>query len=282
MTHPEGASLHLGGDAWAHPTLEPRLQPIETATLYPGNPRRGDQDAITNSIRDLGLYAGIITQTSTGHVLVGNHRLKALIELGATRVPVDTVDVDDTRAAAIVARDNHTSDLGSYDDSDLLALLTADENVLALSGYLQEDVDALRRAADDPGIPPEYTRRTDSLIYTPTAEEPPPVPSLVNRTKANALIREVVEADLPDEVRDFLIAAANRHLVFDYARIAEWYAHAEPGVQRLMEASALVIPDLEDAIAHGFVRLSTRLAGILDQDLHEREAQDAAGVAYRA
>ena len=98
--HPPGATLHLGGEAWAHPSLADRLVPIEDAIPYPGNPRRGDQDAITASIRDLGLYTGVVLQRSTGHILVGNHRRHALIALGAAQIPVDYLDVDDPRAAA--------------------------------------------------------------------------------------------------------------------------------------------------------------------------------------
>ena len=157
--HPPGADLHLGGDAWAHPSLEPRLIPIEDAIPYPGNPRRGDQDAITASIRDLGLYTGVVLQRSTGHILVGNHRRHALIALGAAQIPVDYLDVDDTRAAAIVARDNRTSDLGGYDDGDLLALLTADDDVLALSGYDDDDLAVIRRSLDP-------------AVYTPPIDTP--------------------------------------------------------------------------------------------------------------
>lgn len=146
--HPDGATLHLGGDAWASPDLEPLLVPIDTVTLYPDNPRRGDQDAITSSIRDHGLYAGVVTQTATTHVLVGNHRLRALHTLGATRVPATLMDVDDTRARAIVARDNLTSDRGGYDLTEQLALLEAlkAEDALLGSGYVEEDLDDLRRA----------------------------------------------------------------------------------------------------------------------------------------
>lgn len=146
QTTPPGATLHLGGQAYAHPDLAPLLYPIESLTPYPGNPRRGDQDAITASIAELGLYRAVIVQRSTGHVLAGNHTLRALVDLGADEAPVTWVDVDDTRAAAIVARDNRTSDLGGYDDADLLALLTADDDVLALTGYDDEDLIDLRRA----------------------------------------------------------------------------------------------------------------------------------------
>ena len=51
----------------------------------------------------------------------------------------------------------------------------------------------------------------------------------------------------------FLIRAANRHIVFNYKKIAEYYPHATPEVQKLMERSALVIIDINDAIHYGYV-----------------------------
>lgn len=92
-TTPPGAVLHLGGDAWAHPDLEPLLVPLDSVTPYPGNPRRGDQPAITASIRDHGLYAGVVAQRSTGHIVVGNHRRHGLVDLGADRLPVTFLDI---------------------------------------------------------------------------------------------------------------------------------------------------------------------------------------------
>lgn len=159
--HPPGASLHLGGDAWASPDLEPLLVPIGDALPFPGNPRRHDQDNITASIRDHGLYQGIVGQAATGHTMVGNGRLAALRELGATRVPRTLLDVPDDRARAIVARDNQTSDASTNDDAALLALLApleSDAALLALSGYGTDDL-ALLRAAGEPGI---YTPPVDA------------------------------------------------------------------------------------------------------------------------
>lgn len=277
-TPPPGADLHLGGDAYAHPSLKPRLVPIGDVTPYPGNPRRGDQDAITSSIRDLGLYAGVVVQRSTGHIVVGNHRRHALLELGAEVIPVDYLDVTDTRAAAIVARDNRTSDLGGYDDADLLALLTADEDVLPLSGYDEEDLALLRGLDPEPDDPDRYTRKADPIQYEPHMEEPPAPADLVDRERTNALLSRISAVDdevgLPPEVRHFLIAGAQRHLVFDYAKVAEFYAHATPEVQALMEESALVIIDFKDAISHGYVRLTERLRDLLDRDLEYRAGLD--------
>jgi hypothetical protein len=137
-TTPPGATLHLGGQAYANAALAPLLVPIDTVTPYPGNPRRHDQDNITSSIRDHGLYAAVVVQQSSGYVIVGNGRHQGLLDLGATQVPAIPHDCDDARAAAIVARDNRTSDLSTNDPVDLLALLQAfddDSTLRALAGY---------------------------------------------------------------------------------------------------------------------------------------------------
>lgn len=151
LEHPPGATLHLGGDAYAHPDLETALAPVAELHPYPGNPRRGDQAAITRSIRELGLYRTVIAQSSTHHVLAGNHTLRALRDLGAEHVPVTWVDVDDTRAAAIVARDNLTSDLGAYDEAELGALLSGLGDELPLSGYDDGYLAQLLNQDEDPG-----------------------------------------------------------------------------------------------------------------------------------
>jgi hypothetical protein len=43
---------------------------------------------------------------------------------------------------------------------------------------------------------------------------------------------------------------------FNFQRVADFYAHAGPEVQELMENSALVVVDFNKAIQHGFVHLS--------------------------
>lgn len=63
----------------------------------------------------------------------------------------------------------------------------------------------------------------------------------------------------PEDVAAFLRLAAGRHVRFDYEQIAEWYCHASPEVQRLMEASALVIIDFGQAVERGFIRLNEDL-----------------------
>lgn len=272
-TGPPGATLALGGKAWAHPSLESQLVAAVDLIPYPGNPRRGDQDAITASLRELGLYRALIVQRSTKRILAGNHTYRGLLDLGAEQVPVTWVDVDDDRARAIVARDNRTSDLGEYDDEALLALLLEAGDELALLGYDDADLQALRdvvEGGDDVG---DYTRKIDALRYEPTGEQPA-ADELVDKSKTSELISEIADADLPPDVEKFLIAGAQRHLVFDYQRIAEFYAHADEKVQALMERSALVIIDFDDAISNGFVILADALSEIAALDAADPEAAD--------
>ena len=66
---------------------------------------------------------------------------------------------------------------------------------------------------------------------------------------------------MTDEEKEFLKYAAFRHNVFNYRNIAEYYAHADEEMQALMEKSALVIIDVNDAIANGYATLN---ADILD------------------
>jgi hypothetical protein len=60
---------------------------------------------------------------------------------------------------------------------------------------------------------------------------------------------------LPYDEKNFLLDAARRHNVFNYEKIADYYAHATPEMQNLMERSALVIIDFEKAIQLGYVKL---------------------------
>jgi hypothetical protein len=109
---------------------------------------------------------------------------------------------------------------------------------------------------DAAGAEPErkYTSKIETPIYEPSHERPH-IMLLSDATKTKALIREIDGSVLPEEEKAFLRAAAWRHAVFHYERIADYYAHATPEMQRLMEQSALVIVDFDTAIERGFVRL---------------------------
>ena len=67
-------------------------------------------------------------------------------------------------------------------------------------------------------------------------------------------------------IKEFLLIAANRHVQFDYKQIAEFYPHQSPEIQRLMEESALVIIDADDAIRNGYANFLTTIAELEQLD----------------
>lgn len=106
---------------------------------------------------------------------------------------------------------------------------------------------------DDDG-PKKYTTAAGSPLYVPK-DRRPHILELRDNSRAVTLLREIDAADVTPEEKIFLASAAQRHTVFDYELIADYYAHATPEMQRLMEASALVIVDIDEAIERGYVRL---------------------------
>jgi hypothetical protein len=68
-------------------------------------------------------------------------------------------------------------------------------------------------------------------------------------------MREIENSDLSREEKTFLMNGAQRHIVFNYEKIADYYAHSSKEMQHLMERSALVIIDFEKAVQYGYVKL---------------------------
>lgn len=127
------------------PTLDHLTIPIDQPRPRKDNPRRGDIDAIAESLERSGQYRPIVVNKPTGEILAGNHTYSAAKRLGWTRIAATFVDVDEDQAARIVLADNRTADLGDYDDTLLLDMLKSLDE-LAGTGYTQEDIDALDEA----------------------------------------------------------------------------------------------------------------------------------------
>lgn len=99
-----------------------------------------------------------------------------------------------------------------------------------------------------------YSSKIEAPVYEPK-NKPPHLLELCNDSKAKSLVREIDQSNLREEEKSFLRLAANRHSVFHYEKIADYYSHASIEMQKLMEKSALVIIDFDKAIEGGFVRL---------------------------
>ena len=108
-----------------HSTLDKLIVPIDGLKHYGKNPRRGGVDKIAESLTENGQYKAIVVRAGSNEVLAGNHTLKAAKQLGWDKLAVTFVDVDDDAAARIVLVDNRTNDLATYDDSELVSLLSS-------------------------------------------------------------------------------------------------------------------------------------------------------------
>ena len=100
----------------------------------------------------------------------------------------------------------------------------------------------------------KYTSKIQAPEYTPKNIKPH-ILELYDKSKTTRLIREIDNSNLSIEEKTFLIDAARRHIIFNYEKIADYYAHSSKDMQYFMEKSALVIIDFEKAIQHGYVRL---------------------------
>jgi ParB-like chromosome segregation protein Spo0J len=118
--------------------------PINSLEGYPTNPRRGDIDAIAQSLKAHGQYRPIVVQHGTNFILAGNHTYKAAKKLGWKKIKITYIEVDETVARRIVLADNRLTDLAGYNEPLLKSLLQALPE-LDGTGFTQSEVDTLDR-----------------------------------------------------------------------------------------------------------------------------------------
>ena len=118
----------------------------------------------------------------------------------------------------------------------------------------------------------KYSRAIKVPQYEPASIKPN-IEELCDIKKYGKLIADINKSNVSEEEKRFLRFAASRHIVFNYAKIADYYAHSDADVQRLFEQSALVIIDMDDAIANGYVQLSQRMRELID-DQKRKDANE--------
>jgi ParB-like chromosome segregation protein Spo0J len=247
--------------------------PVENLIPYARNSRTHSDAQVAQiaaSIKEFGFTNPVLIDEADG-IIAGHGRLLAARKLGMAEVPCLRLGyLSEIQKRAYIIADNKLA-LNSGWDDELLKLelgeLDAKGFDLELTGFIGDDLteamfgpllddveDAEQRQIDAE----KYTTKIEVPIYEMKGEKPP-VLELYNEVKTADLISRINNANLPDEVRSFLLAAACRHTIFNYEKIAEFYAHQDDKVQQLMEDSALVIVDYQQAIENGFVKLTKAL-----------------------
>lgn len=194
-------------DAEARTITYVRLDDVREAEL---NPKGHDLEAIRASIERFGFVTPGLRDERTGRLIAGHGRTIALRAMryaqddppagvrldddGAWMVPVITgwASKTDAEAAAYLVIDNHHPTLGGWDEPGLAELLEgirdADPDLLELTGFDDEDLEALLGAADaadrGPGGPgeksidPAPARLTDDDAIPDVDEKRPAVSQL--------------------------------------------------------------------------------------------------------
>lgn len=99
-------------------SLQSLMVDIDSLISLPGNPRRGNVDAIVASYSEFGQMKPIVVRPNddgTSTVIAGNHQLLAAKQLGWTHIAAVPMDADDSRAVAFALADNRTSEMGRTD-----------------------------------------------------------------------------------------------------------------------------------------------------------------------
>lgn len=222
-------------------------------------------EQIKNSIRDFGMNDPIGIWGAENLIVEGHGRLMACKELGMAEVPVIRLDelTDEQRKAYTLAHNQLTMSTG-FDLEKLAEELKTIHLDLDSYGISENDFGIDLGNVEDT-LDDTYTKKVDIPQYEITGEEPK-LSELVDTEKVGELLAEIEKAEIPEDIKGFLKKAATRHYVFNYKKIAEYYAHADEKVQDLMEQSALVIIDYEDAIKNGFARLSEDMIAMEEED----------------
>lgn len=218
---------------------------------------------IANSIKAFGWTQPIVVDKDRV-VVIGHGRLMAAKELMLEKVPVVMRDdLSEEQVKALRIADNKTNESDWITDK-----LDEELAELAIAGFDMEqfgfdtgDVDF----SDNP-----YTQKTDIPQYEIQGEDVT-VDDLYKDEKTKNLLAEIEGSTLSESDKQFLRIAAYRHVVFNYQNIAEYYAKADRQLQWLMEKSALVIVDIDDAIKNGYTLLKDTIADIIAE---ERESDE--------
>lgn len=219
------------------------------------------------SIKEFG-WTNPILIDEKGEIIAGHGRVMAAESLGMETVPVIVLtNLTDDQKRAYRLADNRLPMNAGWDvellKMEMVELLDADFDV-SLTGFNEAEIEELLTevTADPESGDEPYTAKIDTPVYAPSGEKPD-IGELYDDAKTQELAARIRRAGLDPEIEKFLLSAAERHTIFNFSKIADYYTHAPAEIQALFEGSALVIIDYQQAIENGFVRMTQRMVEIM-------------------
>lgn len=231
------------------------------ASQFAANPRnyrrhpQAQRKALKASRERVGWIAPVIENARTGYLIDGHERIWEALDEGDLDVPYVLVDVAPEDEGFVLATFDPIGAMAEIDEEKFRELF---EEVETDAPAIQVLLDDLAKSVGE--LSEKYSRKIQAPIYEPS-DIKPSITELYDDSKTKALCQEIEEAeDLTEAEREFLTIAAQRHTVIQFDKVAEYYAHSGPELQRLMEDSALVIIDFNRAIELGFVQVTKNIA----------------------
>jgi hypothetical protein len=243
---------------------------VDKLSAYETNSRTHSDDQIkqiADSIKEFGFTNPVLIDQD-GTIIAGHGRVQAAKKIRMDEVPcIRLSHLTEAQRKAYVIADNKLALNAGWDDdllkSEIEALQMMDFDI-DLLGFDQNELNEIIDLEDGEEENP-YTQKVESPNYEPVGDKPD-ISELYEDGHALGLIEDIKNSKLPEKEKKFLMAAASRHIIFDYGKVANYYAHSNAEVQKLMEDSALVIIDFNKAIEQGYVKLNDRLNEIFAND----------------
>ena len=257
---------------------------VEKIKPYANNPRINKKavEKVMKSIQAYGFKVPCVLDKN--YLLITGHtRWEAAKRLKMKRIPcIIASDLNKAKADAFRIADNKVAEYSTWDMTKLKE---------ELSKIQLEDIDF-----DDMGFDNDFSIEKFGLLDMPEGYDGDEDGAEVEKysTKTNIpqyeiqglniklsdcidkqkyveLLKEIENSTVSDAQKKFLKLAATRHIRFIYKNIAEYYASTNSEMQRLMEHSALVIIDIDDAIRNGYARLTKEVMAARKRDSKKNE-----------
>ena len=235
--------------------------PIKEVYRDPANTRKHNErnlESIVASLKRFGQQKPIVINNEN-IVIAGNGTLEAAVALGWPDIEAVKTGLKGSEATAYAIADNRTAELAEWDVDALIRQVNAieleDPSLLGSVGFSRDELDGLVGDILEDGGDNLYSQKVEIPIYEPTGDKVE-LSDMYDSDKTIKLMNSINESSIHEGLKVFLRAAAERHTVFNFSKIADYYASASPEEQSLMEDSALVIIDYDKAIQDGYVKMT--------------------------
>ena len=259
---------------------------VEKIKPYANNPRINKKavEKVMKSIQAYGFKVPCVLDKN--YLLITGHtRWEAAKRLKMKRIPcIIASDLNKAKADAFRIADNKVAEYSTWDMTKLKEELSkiqlediefddmGFDNDFSIEKLGLVDMPEGSDGDEDETETEKYSTKTNIPQYEIQGLNIK-LSDCIDRQKYLELLKEIENSTVSDAQKKFLKLAATRHIRFIYKNIAEYYASTNSEMQRLMEHSALVIIDIDDAIRNGYARLTKEVMAARKRDSKKNEEQ---------